>query len=303
LAEAEEAVSTLQLETAQLRQLVSLFSRDADQLSRTSTWIGASEGTEHTAPLVSDSIYAYIEERIRGSRREILSRLEGYLPLIRDLDASGAPALDIGCGRGEWLELLARVGIPTEGIEPNRIFAEECRGRGLDVRCVDALTTLRGLPTGTVPLVTTFHVLEHLAFPEIVRVMREVLRVLAPGGLFICETPNPGNVTVATQSFWLDPTHRRPLPPLTLQLLAHGLGYCRVSVRPLTQGRHAAPTATDSPSQDGRTRPPPECTVHDAAFLQATDYALVAHKTSSETWSEAEGRLGQRHSAPETDHG
>src|SRR5438132_8338249 len=55
-----------------------------------------------------DAFYASFDEQFRGSREEIKQRLGIYLPILSEHRLGGAdmPILDVGCGRGEWLELL-----------------------------------------------------------------------------------------------------------------------------------------------------------------------------------------------------
>lgn len=187
------------------------------------------------APAGMDQLYASFEDQFRGSRDDITSRLKPYLPLLldRNLGGESSPVLDLGCGRGEWLELLRDNGLHARGIDLNEIFLEECRERGLEVAAGDALEQLRAQPDASLGAVTAFHLVEHLPFAYLLELIDEVVRVLKPGGLALFETPNPENLLVSTCFFYADPTHRNPLFAPTLQFLAEQRGLARVEVRPM----------------------------------------------------------------------
>jgi O-antigen chain-terminating methyltransferase len=182
-----------------------------------------------------DAMYVHFEDEFRGTREDIKGRLQVYLPILADCGAGPPerPVMDIGCGRGEWLELLTANGLSAKGLDLNRIMIDECRRMGLDVEEAEALTHLRALPDGSLGALTGFHIIEHLPFDQVVALFDEALRVLAPGGVVIFETPNPANLQVAAQYFYIDPTHRNPLPSQTVSFMAEARGFCRVKVLPL----------------------------------------------------------------------
>jgi O-antigen chain-terminating methyltransferase len=179
-----------------------------------------------------DALYATFEDRFRGTRSEIKERLSIYLPHIRDAKAGlpAAPVVDLGCGRGEWLELLRDADMQARGIDINRVLLGACRELDLDVIEQDALCHLRSLKPGSVGAVTCFHLIEHLPLKTLIAIFDESLRVLKPGGLAIFETPNPGNLLVGSCNFYFDPTHRNPLPAPLTQSLLEIRGFSRVEV-------------------------------------------------------------------------
>jgi SAM-dependent methyltransferase len=179
------------------------------------------------SPGMHDQLYQALEDRFRGDRALVTGRLLAHLEVVAEVGAgtAEAPVLDVGCGRGEWLELLRERGYAAKGIDTNRVAVEDNRARGLDAECGDGLSAMRAIPAGTIGLVTAFHVVEHLDLDQLLALLDESLRVLRPGGGLLLETPNPENLSVATNSFWLDPTHRRPVPPLFLQWLAEHRGF------------------------------------------------------------------------------
>ncbi len=220
-----------------------------------------------------DWMYASFEDSFRGTRDEIKGRHAIYLPRIRASAAGTAmrPVLDVGCGRGEWLELLAAEHMTAAGVDASAIVVRACRERGLDARNEDAITMLRGEPEGAWGALTAFHLVEHLPFPRLIALLAEAHRVLAAGGLLILETPNPNNFVVGSNGFWLDPTHLRPLPPALLRFAAEIVGFKATEVLPLhpdDAGRADAAAANWPPA------------LADLVY-GARDYALIARKPES----------------------
>jgi O-antigen chain-terminating methyltransferase len=182
-----------------------------------------------------DPFYLSFEDRYRGTRDDIKSRQGVYLEQVAAcVAATGQGAvIDIGCGRGEWLELLADSGIAARGFDLNRIAVEECRARGLDVAFADAIEALAQLPEESCSVITAFHIIEHLPFEVLVRLIDHSLRALRPGGILISETPNPANLVVAAEKFYFDPTHRNPLPAELTSYLLESRGFSEVRIMPL----------------------------------------------------------------------
>jgi SAM-dependent methyltransferase len=179
-----------------------------------------------------EALYLSFEEQFRGSPEDIRKRLEVYLPILAEakLGTDEMPVLDVGCGRGEWLALLQEQGMRAQGVDVNRMVVDDCHQQGLEVVEGDAIAYLRDLPDRSLGAVTGFHVIEHLPFEGFVRLLDETVRVLKPGGVAIFETPNPENVLVGSYSFYLDPTHRHPLPSHMVRFMVEARGLCRVEV-------------------------------------------------------------------------
>jgi SAM-dependent methyltransferase len=173
-----------------------------------------------------DTFFAAFDERFRGTRTNIKEQLRVYLTPLKEakIGTSGSPIVDLGCGRGEWLELLQEEGMQGIGVEHNRVLVDECRQAGLNVVERDILTYLCALPDSSVSGVTGFHIIEHLPFEVLLDLFDETVRVLQPGGVAIFETPNPQNVLVSTLAFYNDPTHRTPLPSTLLKFIAEVKG-------------------------------------------------------------------------------
>jgi O-antigen chain-terminating methyltransferase len=146
--------------------------------------------------------------------------------------------LDLGCGRGEWLEVLKEAGLSGEGIDRSSAACADCRARGLDVVHGDAAAYLASLPDASLGAVSAIQVIEHLPFDALLEVISQCIRVLQPGGLLILETPNPDNVLVATRTFYLDPTHRHPIPSPLLKFILQSQGLDPVDVLDLHPMHH-----------------------------------------------------------------
>jgi len=182
-----------------------------------------------------DSLYAAFEDVFRGSRDEIKAKQSVYLPLLREheIGSPKMPLLDLGCGRGEWLELLKEGSLQASGIDCNETAIEYCKSANLDVIHGDALSSLGTLRDASIGAVTSFHMIEHLPFEVTLALIDEALRVLKTGGILILETPNPQNILVGAHTFYLDPTHVRPLPSAMLRFFVEARGFCNVQVREL----------------------------------------------------------------------
>jgi len=216
-----------------------------------------------------DSLYAALQDQFRGSRVDVKERLRIYLPMLKDIrgESQRMSMLDLGCGRGEWLELLHEAGWQGVGVDTNRVMVEQCRQRGLTVVEADATQYLRGTPTASVAAVTAFHVVEHLRFAAVVELIDEAVRVLEAGGITIFETPNPENVLVGSCSFYCDPSHHHPLPAPVLKFVTEARGLRDVQVFPL----HPYPqtwTADDSGLMERFS----------GHFYGPRDYAVVGRK-------------------------
>lgn len=215
---------------------------------------------------MSGDFYRAFEDRHRGSRELIKTRLQVYSPFIEPLTAiyQQPRAVDLGCGRGEWLELLTASGFDASGVDLDEGMLRNCRALGLNVQNHDAVEWLRKLPTASQSLVTGFHLAEHLPFPVLQILVQEAFRVLQPSGLLILETPNPENVVVGSSNFYVDPTHQRPLPPQLLSFLPEYYGFDRVKVVRLQE----------DPGLMHRAR----ITFFDVLGGVSPDYAVVAQK-------------------------
>jgi O-antigen chain-terminating methyltransferase len=183
------------------------------------------------APVGSSALeswkYVGFEDQFRGTPDTIRARLEPYAPLFD----GASDVLDVGCGRGEFLELLRLRGIRGRGIDVNHEMVELCRSRGLDVEEADALGYLTRLSDGALGGVFAAQVVEHLAPDYLLALLEQAARVLRPGSRMVLETINVASWTAFFESYLRDPTHARPLYPDTLRYLVIASGFEDVSVR------------------------------------------------------------------------
>ena len=226
-----------------------------------------------------DALYVGLEDAFRGTREDIKQRASHYLPTITDAigQAGGGLVVDLGCGRGEWLEVLAEQGIGACGVDLNPVLLAECTGRGFTAVLADALSFLRDQRDGSLAAITAMHLAEHLDFETLVGIIDEARRVLAPGGALILETPNPENLVMSTHWFYFDPTHRNPLPPALLQWLVQARGFVDVRTDRLIENRGiypVDPVPGDAPGAE---------TINKLlGMLQAApDYAIVARSVEA----------------------
>ena len=218
-----------------------------------------------------DEFYAAFEDKFRGERDDVKGRVAVYVPRLVDagLGTSEAPVLDLGCGRGEWLELLKDRGLRARGVDTNRTMLARCRAMGLDVTEADALASLTETPAASLGAVTGFHIVEHLPLPYLVSMLKETARTLRHGGIAIFETPNPENVLVGSHTFYLDPTHLNPIPPATLKFFMEAAGLRDVELVFLHPSPAHEQLATGDPAVDAFVN---------SRFFGPRDYAVIAHK-------------------------
>jgi SAM-dependent methyltransferase len=226
---------------------------------------------------VNKSFYRVFEDRYRGSRELILGRLKFYFDFLKPLQAvfKNAAAVDLGCGRGEFLEVLLAAGFKAKGVDLDPGMLQACSELKLPAERGDAHAFLAKLPEQSQVVVSAFHLAEHMPFEQLQTLVAEAYRVLKPGGILILETPNPENITVATANFYLDPTHQRPLPPLLLSFVGEYAGFERVKIVRLQE----APTLKEKQNVD----------LADVLGGASPDYSIVAQKAGS---GEATAALG-----------
>ena len=166
--------------------------------------------------------YVGFERRFRGDPDEVLriqrDRYEKRL-------AAHAPVVDIGCGRGELLEAVAKTGAQALGVDTDPGMVADARARGLEVYEEDAISFLERTPEQSLGSIVSLHVVEHLELDVLIRFLELAATRLKPGGLLIAETPNPASLIVLGNSYILDPTHVRPLHPSLLTFLCEGAGF------------------------------------------------------------------------------
>jgi SAM-dependent methyltransferase len=171
--------------------------------------------------------YVGFEDQFRGSQQDIRDRVAAYVPLFE----GASDVLDVGCGRGEFLELLRAKGISARGVDLNEEMAAVCRERGLDATAGDALSYLLAQPDGSLGGLFAAQVVEHLEPDYLMRFLETAYHKLRPGSKIILETINAACWYAFFSSYIRDVTHVRPLHPDTLQYLVSASGFQKVTVR------------------------------------------------------------------------
>ena len=227
-------------------------------------------------PSTMENLYSQFQEVFRGSSLSVSAAVREYLPDVLALDGDG-PVLDLGSGRGEWLEILKEAGVDAYGVDASEDFVEQCTSRGLKVVLADAREHLAELPERSLSAVTAFHFVEHVSVDRLIEVIDLSVRALRHGGLLILETPNPENLTVGASSFYLDPSHVRPLPPDLLAFLLEARGLAQVETRflhPRLSDNLPSPRASEPWSDDMR----PLVETINARLYGPQDYAVIGRR-------------------------
>lgn len=218
---------------------------------------------------LGDNFYRAFEDRYLGSQELIKSRRSQYLKFVMPLKSlyQTGKAFDIGCGRGEWLDLMKESGWDALGVDIDDGMLQGCIDKNLNVQKGNATEIIKTLESESQIVVSAFHVVEHISFDDLRTIVIESLRVLKPGGLLIMETPNPENILVATNNFYIDPTHTRPIPHQLLSFLPEYYGFKRVKTVRLQEKK----------SLLNKPRP----SLEDVLQGVSPDYAVVAQKNAN----------------------
>jgi SAM-dependent methyltransferase len=180
---------------------------------------------------------ARFEEEFRGSREELTDHYRDLAARFEGL----SPVLDVGCGRGEFLELLGEVGTEAIGIEIDPDLVRECAERGLHAELGDALHRIASVPDASLGGIVLIQVVEHLTAQEVVDLIPLAFDKLRPGGRILIETVNPQSLYVFAHSLYVDPTHHKPVHPAYLDFIFREAGFEHIELQ-----WRSAPDAQDS---------------------------------------------------------
>ncbi len=174
--------------------------------------------------------------------------------------------LDLGCGRGEFLEAARQAGLKARGIDQSAECIALCRAKGLAAEQADLFTYLSAVEDRSLGGVFCSQVVEHLPPERVPALVRLLAAKLRPGALAAIETPNPECLAIFATHFYLDPTHTRPIPPALLGFYLEEAGMGNVEVERLAPAAESIPALNDLPAS-----------VRDALF-GGLDYAIFARK-------------------------
>lgn len=213
------------------------------------------------------------EEEFRGDAENLRER---YQDLARQFEGCEGRVVDIGCGRGEFLELLIDLGVNAAGIEIDSELVRSCVERGLPVEYGDGISWLRMTPDSSLGGLSLVQVVEHLSAQELVDLVALAARKLRAGGRIVVETVNPQSLYVFAHSFFLDPTHVAPVHPAYLHFLFREAGFASVDLQwrsPPPADDTLEPMAGDD---EGAARFNANVARLNQLLFAAQDYALVA---------------------------
>jgi SAM-dependent methyltransferase len=200
------------------------------------------------------------EDEIKARYRDLAARLEGC-----------SPVLDIGCGRGEFMELLAEIGVQSSGLELDAELAADGRSRGLAITAGDGLARLAGLPDGSLGGLALIQVVEHLSPNQITELVGLAADKLRPGGRAVIETVNPQSLYVFARAFYLDPTHNSPVHPAYLTFLFRRAGFQGLDI-----DWRSEPSVEESLHPVGQADVDENFTRINRILFGPQDYALIA---------------------------
>ena len=206
--------------------------------------------------------YGRFAERFRGTEEYVKAGQQIYLPHFR----ACRNVLDIGCGRGEFLEMMQAAGIPAKGIDLDPESVATCRHKTLDAEVADLFVYLENLPEASLDGIFCSQVVEHLPPQRLPEMIRLCASRLQRSGALAIETPNPECLAIFATHFYLDPTHQRPVPHPLLAFYLEEFGVGNIEVRKLSPAAESMPSLKSLP-EDFRE-----------AFFGGLDYAILGKK-------------------------
>jgi O-antigen chain-terminating methyltransferase len=240
---------------------------------------GGETATGGGIPPLTDFDYLGFENRFRGSEELVRSRQRHHADRFAGVPG---PVADLGCGRGEFLELLAERGIPALGVDLSAQMVALARERGLAAEHGDVFAWLAAREPGSLGGVICSHVVEHLWPADHMRLARLCAAAVAPGGVVVVETPNPKSLIAGAVNFPCDPTHLRPVFPETLAFMLEQAGFADVEIEylsPVPAERRAEPVTGEPRALEDVVRQINRSIARlDDLVFGDMDYAVVARR-------------------------
>ncbi len=224
-AQLEQIDSTLDMHGVKIASLQKMGAQDNTKAANQPVILAGSDGhIEPAAASYGGIDYFDFENHFRGSRAQIKKKQEIYLEYFQ----GRRHVLDLGCGRGEFLELLKEHGIQAYGVDLYEEFVVLCRQKKLQAVQEDAIAFLE--QTEKADGIFAGQLIEHLPLEQLIRLTELAYEKLEPGAFLILETPNPMSLAIYTNSFYLDPSHNKPVHPLTMRYLLEKAGFLDITV-------------------------------------------------------------------------
>jgi 2-polyprenyl-3-methyl-5-hydroxy-6-metoxy-1,4-benzoquinol methylase len=201
-------------------------------------------------------------ENFRGSEERIRTLQKTYVARF----AGSRDVLDLGCGRGEFLEAARDAGLTARGVDQNQECVDFCRAKGLDVSRADLFEYLSGLPDQSLGGVYCSQVVEHLEPARLPQLIKLLAQKFWRDALVAIETPNPECLAIFATHFYLDPTHTRPVPALLLRFHLEEAGFGGIEIERLSPAIESIPALAELPEALRQ------------ALFGGLDYAIFARK-------------------------
>ena len=279
------AAGTIQEEMRLLRQRVASQSRaESVRLTGTGPAVRTASATSSQAGID----YFQLERHFRGTEAEIRTRQSFYLPFFEGRHN----VLDIACGRGEFLELMREAKVTARGVDLNADMVGRCLEKGLDIVQADVFAYLDTIPNASLDGIFCAQFVEHLEPEAYVRLVTVCGEKLAAAGILAIETQNPECLAIFSQTFFLDPTHVKPIPPPLLRVLFAEAGLERIgtySLSPATPGLPVIPQLASSViEQEALGSWNAAVTRFNETFFGGMDYAVIGYRSASAAGSSQE---------------
>ena len=236
---------------------------------------GKREETPEEQEAYSNIDYFDFENHFRGTPEQIKENQQQYLKYFIDKNN----IFDLGCGRGEFLEILRENNVKAKGVDLYNEFVDMCVNNGLDVKQGDGIVELAKCENQSLGGVFVGQVVEHLQLEQIVNLCDIAYEKLEKGSYLIMETPNPTALCTFANAFYVDPSHQKPIHPLTLKYLCELAGFSDVEIlftESSTYPVHIPPLLADN--VDNLKEFNEALAVVDRLLLGSQDYAILARK-------------------------
>lgn len=219
-------LETFNIQQRKIEEIISGLRRETRDERRETSKKGIASFVPRPS-FLDDKSYLLFEERYRGSRDEVREKQRIYVDYFKGTEK----VLDLGCGRGEFLELLKEEGIDSYGIDTNEIMVSLCNERGLKVMKGDGIDHLRSLEDDSLGGIFAAQVVEHLEAGKLIDMVGLSYKKLRTGATFVAETINPLCLTTFSGPFYLDLTHIKPIHPKALVFLMEMAGFRDVEIK------------------------------------------------------------------------
>jgi O-antigen chain-terminating methyltransferase len=268
----EHHLNQLMERLGELEHMVAVASRQKPKTSN-----AASDAPAESADLFADNhlldkYYLKFEDVFRGTEEDVKKKQEPYVKLFKTnkIDYKKFPVVDLGCGRGEFIELLKKGGVRGIGVDLNESMVKRMKEKGYEAVHDNAINYIANAKSNSLGGITGFHFAEHIQFEQLIFVIAEACRALTPGGLLLLETPNPENLSVGAFTFHYDPSHLKPIPPAIIEFTAKYKGFGRTEIirsQPVLTPAQIKSTTSNKQLQDLLNK-----------VYGPRDYALAAYK-------------------------